>query len=574
MFRPFLLAFAVLVSFARAEEHRFLYVAVPGIRNNLEYGGHGVLVFDIDHGHRFVRRIPAGGIDAQGQPLAVRGICASAATGRLYVSTVASLECFDLTTDRLLWERKYEGGMDRMAITPDGKTIYAPSVEKAYWQVIDALTGDVIKTLPTEKLPHNTVISAGGTRAFLADRGSRLVQIADTAAHKVIGQLGPFGDVVRPFTTNGLGTRLYACVDKLLGFEMADAASGKVTQRVEVAGFQSGSVQRHGCPSHGIGLTPDERELWLADSFNKRMHVFDATTTPSKQLASIAVRDEPGWITFSTDGQLAWPSTGDVIDVHTRQIIATLTDEEGRAVQSEKLVEIDFDGARPVRNGDQFGIGQVTRGSAKKTRFLLVGDSTVAPGSGWGPGFEKLLAPDAECRNAALGGRSSKSFRDEGHWEPALAWHPDYVLLQFGHNDQPGKGPERETDPRTSYSENMARYVDEARAAGAQPILVTSLARRIFRDGKIEFTLTPYVEAVKKLAAEKHVPLIDLHGRSIAQLEAMGQEAAAVFDPPAKDGTPDHTHLNAKGADLTAALVVEELRKVAPEAARHLAAPR
>ena len=212
---------------------------------------------------------------------------------------------------------------------------------------------------------------------------------------------------------------------------------------------------------------------------------------------------------------------------------------------------------------------------AEPVCIVLVGDSTVAPGSGWGPGFEKLLTPDAKCINAALGGRSSKSFRDEGHWEPALAHHPDFVLIQFGHNDQPGKGPERETVPETTYYANMARYVDEVRAAGAQPILVTSLARRIFRDGKIESTLTPYVEAVKKLAAEKHVPLVDLHARSIAQLEAMGPEAAMVFDPPGKKpGEPDHTHLTKKGADLTAALVADELRRVAPDLAKHLTPTR
>lgn len=89
------------------------------------------------------------------------------------------------------------------------------------------------------------------------------------------------------------------------------------------------------------------------------MHIFDVTEMPPKQLESIEVRDEPGWITFSIDGTLAWPSSGDVIDVESRQIIATLMDEEGRAVGSEKLLEIDFVDGKPVRAGDQFGIGQI-----------------------------------------------------------------------------------------------------------------------------------------------------------------------------------------------------------------------
>ncbi len=357
MWRPLLFSLLFLQGIVHADDRRLLYVAVPGIRDYLEYGGHGVLVYDIDHDYRLVKRIPAGGVDDKGKPLNVRGICACAQTHRLYVSTIASLECFDLTTDKLLWERKYDGGVDRMAITPDGKTIFAPTDEKDRWNVIDGLGGDLIKALPTEKHSHNTVISVGGTRAFLADLGSRIVQIADTKSLEIVGQVGPFGNFVRPFTTNASGTRIFACVDGLLGFEVGDVASGKV-QRVEVEGFKAGPVKRHGCPSHGIGMTPDEREVWVCDSANRRLHVFDATTTPPKQLASVTMRDEPGWVTFSIDGKIAWPSTGEVVDVASRKVTTALVDEQAHPVQSEKLLEIDFHGDEPVRNGDQFGIGQ------------------------------------------------------------------------------------------------------------------------------------------------------------------------------------------------------------------------
>jgi len=89
---------------------RFLYVAAPGIRNYLEYGGHGVLVFDMDHGHRFVKRLSSSGVDGANVPINVKGICASAATGRLYVSNIKTLVCIDLVTDKVLWEKNYEGG--------------------------------------------------------------------------------------------------------------------------------------------------------------------------------------------------------------------------------------------------------------------------------------------------------------------------------------------------------------------------------------------------------------------------------------------------------------------------------
>jgi lysophospholipase L1-like esterase len=204
-----------------------------------------------------------------------------------------------------------------------------------------------------------------------------------------------------------------------------------------------------------------------------------------------------------------------------------------------------------------------------KVRIVLVGDSTVAVGGGWGPGFAERLGPDAECINLARGGRSSKSYRDEGFWKQALDQKPDYILIQFGHNDQPGKGPERETDPGTTYRANMARYVDEARAIGARPILVTSLTRRHFnKEGKIESNLGPYVEAVKQVAREKQVPLVDLHARSIEQLERIGPAASEAFDR--KANPPDKTHLSPRGGEATSELVAEELRKVEPALAPYL----
>ncbi len=204
-------------------------------------------------------------------------------------------------------------------------------------------------------------------------------------------------------------------------------------------------------------------------------------------------------------------------------------------------------------------------------RIALVGDSTVAASSGWGPAFEKMLGPGATCENFARGGQSSKSFRDQGWWQKAIETRPDYVLIQFGHNDMPGKGPARETDPETTYRDNMLRFVEEARAAGAAPILVTSMARRTFQNGKIRGELAPWVEAVKKVAAEKNVPLVDLSGRSIALLEKMGPAAAAIFDPATKDGRGDHTHLSPAGGEAMARLIAEELRKVAPKLAGALA---
>lgn len=346
-----------------ADERRLLYVAEPGIRNLLEYGGHGVLVFDIDNGHKFIKRIPTAGLNAKGEPDNVKGVCASAITRRLYVGTTMTVTCLDLVSEKILWEKPYEGGCDRMAISPDGKVIYLPSFEKDHWHVINALDGNVIAKIVPKSGSHNTVYGLDGKHAYLAGLKSPLLTVADTSTHTAEKTVGPFSAAIRPFTVNGRQSLCFVNVNELLGFEIGELNTGKKLYRVEVQGFQKGQVKRHGCPSHGIGLTPDEKELWVVDAFNERVHIFDATVMPPKQLESIKLRDEPGWVTFTLDGRLAYPSTGEVIDTATRKIVATLTDEVGRPVMSEKMLEIDFRGNEPIRTGDQFGLGRVTDGS-------------------------------------------------------------------------------------------------------------------------------------------------------------------------------------------------------------------
>lgn len=340
------------------EVKRYLYVATPGIRDYLEYGGHGLLVFDVDQGHKFVKRIPTAGLGPDGKPQNVKGICASAATGRLYISTVATLTCLDLRTEEVLWEKAYDGGCDRMSMSPDGRIIYLPSFEKDHWHVVDASNGEVVARLEPKSGAHNTVYGRDGKHVYLAGLRSPMLSIAETAGHTISGAVGPFSASIRPFTVNGAQTLCFVNINELLGFEVGEIGSGKKLHRVEVKGYASGPVKRHGCPSHGIGLTPDEKELWVVDAFNRKVHVFDATVMPPSQVESIELRDEPGWITFSLDGKFAWPSTGDVIDVASRKIVGGLKDETGAAVQSEKMVEVQWEGDRIVAAGDQFGLGR------------------------------------------------------------------------------------------------------------------------------------------------------------------------------------------------------------------------
>ena len=343
-----------------AESHgdrHFLYVAEPGIRDYVQWGGAGIVVFDMDNGHAFVKRIetPAS---REAKPLNMKGICACAATRRLYFTTTKRLYCLDLLSEKTIWEKELSRGCDRMSITPDGKTLYVPSLEGDIWNIVDAASGKVVTQITTKSGAHNTVCGLDGSRMYLAGLKSPMLTVADPRSNKIVSQVGPFAAAIRPFTVNEAQTRCYVNVNDLLGFEIGDLTTGKKIGHVEVLGFEKGPVKRHGCPSHGIGLTPDEKELWLSDGHNSRMHVFDMTVEPPKLIASLPLREQPGWVTFSLDGRFAYPSTGEVFDSKTKKLVVVLKDEKGREVHSEKMIEIVFKGGVPLRTGDQFGLGR------------------------------------------------------------------------------------------------------------------------------------------------------------------------------------------------------------------------
>jgi len=209
---------------------------------------------------------------------------------------------------------------------------------------------------------------------------------------------------------------------------------------------------------------------------------------------------------------------------------------------------------------------KVIQGAAFK--IVLVGDSTTAPGGGWGPGFCATLTPNVTCVDAALNGRSTKSFIDEGAWSKALNEKGQYYFIQFGHNDQK-PAPALHTDADTTYSDNLRRYVKEARAIGAIPILVSPLSRRNYKDGKlVDDGLKAYAAATRRVAAEQDVTFVDLNAMSTQLLSGMTQEQADTFNAeghpdaaaertaPAK---PDRTHLNDKGKALFGRMVADNV---------------
>ncbi len=204
-----------------------------------------------------------------------------------------------------------------------------------------------------------------------------------------------------------------------------------------------------------------------------------------------------------------------------------------------------------------------------RVRIALIGDSTVAsyPNppkdrpdlTGWGQVFGEFFTDRVEVQNFALSGRSSKSFLRENRWQPVLDAKPDYVFIQFGHNDQPGKG-DRTTDPEGDFRDNLRLYISDARSVGATPVLVTPVARRVFENDRPVTTLQPWADGMFAVGKETDTPVIDLHAASFSLYEKLGDAGSADFNPAASD----RTHFSRKGAREMAALVATELRRKLP----------
>lgn len=241
-------------------------------------------------------------------------------------------------------------------------------------------------------------------------------------------------------------------------------------------------------------------------------------------------------------------------------------------------------------------------------KIILVGDSTTQVGSGWGGEFcARHVISTLACVNLARGGRSTFSYRAEGSWQLALdeartpGFAKTYMLIQFGHNDQPGK-PGRSTDLHNEFPANLRQYVTEARDAGAIPVLVTPLTRRSFKNGVLQDDLRPWAESVVAAAGELKTPLVDLHATSSRAVQAMGAVAALeLAQAPAPESvvaaartgttiaapkaatsagtaveasTPsiqqvefDYTHLGQKGAVLFSAQMAAGLAQAVPDLA-------
>jgi DNA-binding beta-propeller fold protein YncE len=333
----------------------------------------GISVYDINDGHKLLRKIDVP--DSGGY----KGISASPQLGKLYVTSNRGDEliAIDLRTDGILWRKKYGKYADSSAITPDGKRLYVPFREEDSWWVINASDGAVIKKIPVAHGknydvdpignpvgPHNTWCNPDGNRMYGEVLTLPWIYIFDTASNKVLGRVGPFSKGIRPFAVTNDEKYVFANVDGLLGFEVGAVKStrgewgGKMAYRVEahtpaarLAEVRNPPAHKpHSTPSHGINITPDQKEVWVVDGVYGYVYVYDVTKMPPKYVTGVALaktpeeQPHPGWISFSIDGRYAYPDGGAVIDAKTKQIAA-------RIPTSEKLLEVDFRDGKPAQAG-------------------------------------------------------------------------------------------------------------------------------------------------------------------------------------------------------------------------------
>jgi DNA-binding beta-propeller fold protein YncE len=349
-----------------AQRH-LIYVALPGtLEGSWDQNGNGIVVLDANDSYNFIKRIPTWDVPASRNPEQVAGVTASTVTQMIYIATRGRLGAWDLRTEKKVWENVYDGDCcERPQISPDGKFMYVGSDLKDFWYVVNPMTGELITKVVSPLSPgaHNLNLSLDGKTAFMSPNG-KVMGIADTATHTLIKTI-TFPDNIRPFVINHDATRIYSNTNNLLGFVIADVKSGDILHKVEVKGFgwpdKWNITPRpripHGCPSHGIALTPDEKEVWIVDGINNYLHIFDNTKMPPRQIDSIKTTAGPYWITVGLDGKLTYISSGDIIDIETRKIVAQMKDEYGRPMRSEKLLDMIFTDGKLTRVANQFGNG-------------------------------------------------------------------------------------------------------------------------------------------------------------------------------------------------------------------------
>jgi DNA-binding beta-propeller fold protein YncE len=348
-------------------QKELIYVTLPGtLEGSWDENGNGIVVLDAKNNYNFIKRIPVFDVPASASPEQIAGVTASPVTQMIYIAARGRLAAIDLRTEKKVWENAYDGFCcERPQVSPDGSFLYVGSDLKDFWYVVNPKTGDLIAKAQAPLSPnaHNLNLSPDGKWAFMAPNG-KVMSIADTSTHKTVKTI-PFENNIRVFVLNHDASLIYTNQNNFLGFQIADVRTGKVLHTVEVQGVpwreKWNATPRpripHGCPSHGIALVKNEKEVWLADGITNAIHIFDNTQMPPKQIASIQTTAGPFWIMPSIDGTLAYVSSGDIVEIESRKIVGQLKDEYGRVMYSEKLLDMIFANGKLAAVANQFGNG-------------------------------------------------------------------------------------------------------------------------------------------------------------------------------------------------------------------------
>ena len=330
------------------------------------FAGAGVQIYDIDHRNAYVGQIPFPN-------LPIRGLVADPATGTLYVAYggsggsvgTGSMLAYNLVSERTLWRRNYQTGVDNIAITPNGRTIYMAVGEasnSSSWEIVDASNGGIMGSIQGGSGPHETIMGPDGKYVYLGGVNTPYLDVASTATHRVVRRIGPLHEPgVRPFTINAAQTLAFTTSWSFLGFQVSSIKTGKVLYSVSPPGFWFDAATFASIPDHGISLSPDGRQLYLIDTANGYVHVFDVSGLPRtapRDIADIKLAHPPvggdSWLQHSRDGHYVYVGrSGDVIATTTRKVVSYLPPLR----DATEFIEIDWRHGRPVDATSRYGVG-------------------------------------------------------------------------------------------------------------------------------------------------------------------------------------------------------------------------
>jgi hypothetical protein len=281
-----------------------------------------------------------------------------------------SLLKYDLVRDRIVWQKAYPIGIDSFGVSADGKLIFMPlgeAEQDPYWYVLRTSDGRAIARIKGGEYPHNTIVTP--TRVYMGPRGSSYLTIASAKSpFHVLRRVRPLVETVRPFTINGKETLVFTTASLHRGFQVSSIATGKVLYTVEFGPVASDYI--HSAPSHGISLSPNEKQLWVVDSPASVVRVFDVSKLPARAPKQIAALPTPpmqgqeegcgydcersGWVQHSLDGRYVYVGdSGNVYSTNPPALAFALPTLRN----TRKHLEIDWRNGQPVATSTRAGMG-------------------------------------------------------------------------------------------------------------------------------------------------------------------------------------------------------------------------